>query len=82
VSGERQAEPERFCPRAAGIQLGQLVKIVLGTTGGTAKLMVTEGCVRVNGETETRRGRRLKPGDLVEVDGAERPILLVAEPPA
>ena len=40
-------------------------------TGGQAKLLIQAGHVRVNGEIESRRGRGLKPGDRVEVDGRE-----------
>lgn len=38
-------------------------------TGGEAKLRIQGGEVRVNDEVETRRGRRLAPGDQVTVDG-------------
>jgi ribosome-associated protein len=36
-------------------------------SGGEAKVLVQSGEVRVNGEVETRRGRRLRAGDVVEV---------------
>ena len=38
-------------------------------TGGMAKALLQEGLVRVNKEPEERRGRKLYPGDIVEVDG-------------
>jgi ribosome-associated protein len=38
-------------------------------TGGQAKLLIQAGQVRVNGEVESRRGRGLKPGDRIEVEG-------------
>ncbi len=38
-------------------------------TGGEAKLRVQQGEVRVNGELELRRGRRLMAGDRVELAG-------------
>lgn len=38
-------------------------------TGGQAKLLITGGQVSVNGETELRRGRKLHPGDRVEIQG-------------
>ena len=41
----------------------------LAASGGEAKLLITEGMVRVNGEPETRRGRKLYPGDRVELEG-------------
>jgi ribosome-associated protein len=39
------------------------------SSGGEAKLLVADGCVAVNGEIETRRGRKLRPGDKVVVSG-------------
>lgn len=38
-------------------------------TGGQAKHLIQAGEVRVNGEVETRRGRKLEAGDLVEFQG-------------
>ncbi|WP_150272603.1 S4 domain-containing protein YaaA [Paenibacillus tepidiphilus] len=37
------------------------------STGGMAKALLQEGHVRVNGEQEDRRGRKLYPGDTIEV---------------
>jgi ribosome-associated protein len=54
------------------IRLGQLLKLSgLAESGGDARELVAEGVVRVNGEVETRRGRQLHRGDLVEVDGEQ-----------
>ena len=57
---------------SSGITLGQALKAsnVVGS-GGEAKVLIQAGEVRVNGEVETRRGRRLREGDVVEV-GDER----------
>jgi ribosome-associated protein len=41
----------------------------LAASGGEAKMLITDGMVRVNGETEIRRGRKLYPGDRVELEG-------------
>ena len=38
-------------------------------SGGEAKMKIRAGEVLVNGVVETRRGRQLSPGDIVEVDG-------------
>jgi ribosome-associated protein len=38
-------------------------------SGGEAKIIIAEGMVSVNGEVELRRGRKLRPGDQVEVGG-------------
>jgi len=51
-----------------GITLGQALKATnVAGTGGEAKVLIQAGEVRVNGEVETRRGRRLREGDVVEV---------------
>jgi len=56
----------------SGITLGQALKAAaLVGTGGEAKMLIQSGEVLVNGEVETRRGRRLAEGDVVEV-GEER----------
>ena len=39
----------------------------LVSTGGEAKHLITSELVRVNGITETRRGRKLRSGDVVSV---------------
>lgn len=39
-------------------------------TGGIAKVLIQAGEVRVNGSVEMRRGRKLRPGDVVDVTGA------------
>lgn len=52
------------------IKLDQFLKLAqVAYTGGQAKLLIQGGHVRVNGAVETRRGRKLRPGDEVEVDG-------------
>ena len=51
-----------------GITLGQALKAAsIAGTGGEAKVLVQMGEVLVNGEVETRRGRKLEEGDVVEV---------------
>ncbi len=50
------------------IKLDQFLKLAgIAPTGGQAKLMIQGGDVLVNGITETRRGRKLLPGDRVTV---------------
>ena len=52
------------------IKLDQFLKWVgVAATGGEAKLMIQGGQVRVNGEIETRRSRKLVSGDSVMVQG-------------
>lgn len=52
------------------IKLDSLLKLSgMVDTGGMAKNIIQSGYVFVNGEIETRRGRKLYPGDYVELDG-------------
>jgi len=52
------------------IKLGQFLKLSdLVDTGADAKGLLARGLVRVNGDVETRRGRQLATGDVVECAG-------------
>jgi ribosome-associated protein len=54
------------------IRLGQLLKLAgVAGSGSEAKELLADGAVTVNGEAEERRGRQLRPGDVVVV-GAQR----------
>ena len=56
--------------RDESIRLGQFLKLAnLVESGADAKPVVQDGLVRVNDEVETRRGRQLHPGDVVELAG-------------
>jgi ribosome-associated protein len=56
---------------ATAIKLDQFLKWVgAAQTGGQAKLLIQSGAVTVNGDRETRRGRKLVEGDRVEVEDA------------
>ncbi len=51
------------------IKLDALLKYAsLTGTGGEAKMAVAEGMVKVNGEVCTMRGKKIRPGDVVEFD--------------
>jgi len=59
------------------IQLDQFLKWRgLVDSGGEAKVRVQAGEVLVNGEVETRRSKKLRPGDRVTVDGEEHVVEL------
>lgn len=52
------------------LRLDQFLKLsALAESGGHAKFLVQGGNVKVNGEVETRRRRKLVHGDIVEVGG-------------
>ena len=54
------------------IKLDALLKFAnLVSSGGEAKIRIAEGEVLVNGEICTMRGKKLHPGDTVELDGEQ-----------
>lgn len=54
------------------IKLESLLKFAgVMETGGEAKLAIQAGEVSVNGEVCLQRGKKLRPGDLVTLDGVE-----------
>jgi len=60
--------PREIPIREQTIRLGQLLKLAgLADSGAEARALVQEGAVSVDGEVETRRGRQLHRGTVVEV---------------
>ena len=58
--------------RGEVIRLGQLLKLAgVVEGGGEAKELLGDGGVLVNGEVETRRGRQLHDGDVIQAGDAE-----------
>ncbi len=54
------------------IKLGQALKAANFVESGVdAKNVIQEGFVKVNGETDTRRGRKLFAGDIVDFNGEQ-----------
>lgn len=66
--------------RNSVITLGQLLKFIgMIPTGGEIKSFLMETSIKVNGAHENRRGRKLLPGDVVEVEGHEPVTLTKAD---
>ena len=62
--------PPATSERGEYIELQQALKLAHAVeTGGEAKYLIQSGQVRVNGESETRRRRKLYVGDSFEVGG-------------
>lgn len=54
------------------IKLGQALKLAgLVDSGVEAKIEIQEGFVKVNGEVEVQRGKKIYPGDVIEFDGQQ-----------
>lgn len=54
------------------IKLGQALKLAgVVEDGVEAKYVIQDGLVRVNGEIDERRGRKLYEGDVISFDGKE-----------
>ena len=58
--------------RDAFIKLGQAMQAAgIVSSGIDAKMLIQDGQVTVNGEVETRRGKKLYDGDVFEFEGEE-----------
>lgn len=65
-------DPVDFALRGEYITLDALLKASgLADSGGAAKVLIADGGVRVDGQVETRRGRKLRGGEVVQV-GSDR----------
>lgn len=54
------------------IKLDQLLKYAeISQSGGESKVYIKSEEVRLNGNIETQRGKKIRPGDLIEVEGFE-----------
>jgi len=63
------AERIDFALSGEHITLDALLKATgLAASGGAAKTLIVGGRVTVNGQTETRRGRKLRAGDVAGTD--------------
>ena len=57
------------------VTLGQLLKMLdYISSGGEAKRAVLELNIQINGEIESRRGRKCYPGDVVLIEGESHTI--------
>jgi len=62
-------------PVEGEIRLGQFLKLAgAADSGADARALLIDGEVSVNGEPDTRRGRRLFSGDVVLVDLVDGPV--------
>ena len=58
------------------IKLGQLLKLAnMVSSGVEAKIVIQNGEVKVNGETDTRRGKKIYPNDVVEHKGQQVTVI-------
>jgi len=57
------------------IKLDSFLKMINAvSSGGEAKIVISEGAVLVNGAVEIRRGRKLYPGDRIRLGGSEHVV--------
>lgn len=60
------------------IKLDQLLKFSnVISSGGTAKLIIKDGFIKVNNEICTMRGKKIRSGDVVEINYDEKIILKI-----
>lgn len=77
---ESVPDAENEYPSEETIGLDQFLKLAqLVGSGGEAKHLIKSGAVLVNDEVETRRGRKLRDGDVVTVNGEDYIIEATAD---
>lgn len=55
------------------IKLDQLLKFAeISQSGGESKVFIKSEEVKVNGKIATERGKKIRPGDVVEVEGFKK----------
>ena len=58
------------------IKLGQLLNLAnMVSSGVEAKIVIQNGEVKVNGEIDTRRGKKIYPNDVVEYKGQQVTVI-------
>ena len=58
------------------IKLGQALKLAgVVENGVEAKYVITDGLVKVNGEVDERRGRKVYEGDIISYNGKEIKVI-------
>ena len=63
------------------IKLGQALKLAgMVESGVDAKMEIQEGFVKVNGEVEVQRGKKIRPGDIIEFNGQKIKVELIEKP--
>ncbi|WP_207640977.1 RNA-binding S4 domain-containing protein [Desulfofalx alkaliphila] len=56
-------------PIKDSIKLDQFLKWAgITGTGGQSKILINDKRVKVNGKVENKRGRKILPGDIIEVE--------------
>jgi ribosome-associated protein len=61
------------------VELYKLLKFEgLASSGGEAKIIIAGGLVKVNGEIETRKRKKIVAGDVVEFDGEQFRVQLAS----
>lgn len=62
------------------IKLDQLLKFAnITENGADAKYLITNGYVKLNGEAETRRGKKVYDGDIIEINYEDSSFVLKVE---
>lgn len=63
------------------IKLGQALKLAgLVESGVDAKVEIQEGFVKVNGKVEVQRGKKIRPGDIIEFNEQQIKVELIEKP--
>ena len=58
------------------IKLDQLLKFIgIFENGGQAKIFINDGYIKVNGEVERQRGKKIRVGDVITFEDNEYKVI-------
>ena len=67
---KKELQEETVAIETEFIRLDAFLKFAMAAeSGGEAKLLIQDGLVKVNGEVCLQRGKKIRPGDFVELEG-------------
>jgi ribosome-associated protein len=76
-NNDAQAQVTKVFIRETPVELYKILKMEnLAASGGEAKFLISDGQVKVNNEIETRKRKKIFPGDVVEFAGNRLRVFL------
>jgi ribosome-associated protein len=59
------------------IKLSQILKLAgIIQTGGQSKILISSGKIEVNGETVKERGKKIRKGDKIKIEGIDEFVVV------
>lgn len=78
MNQNKEATATKVFIRESPVELYKILKMEnLAASGGEAKFLISDGQVKVNNEIETRKRKKIFPGDVIEFAGNQLRVFLM-----